>query len=96
MSTVPPRLPRYAYVSTESAARHAKETQEGFYDLLPGEVFWRDRYFFLHGRGYTLRPRYHPEWTPSWIGTNKDPDFCEDSIPLDVCKHVSSLSNFSV
>ncbi|TBU39410.1 kinase-like domain-containing protein [Dichomitus squalens] len=82
MSATPARLPRYAYVDAESAARHAKDTEDGLYRLLPGEIYWKDRYFFLDGCGYTLRPRYHPEWRPSWIGTNRDPMFCEDSITL--------------
>nr|VWP00764.1 Mitogen-activated protein kinase (EC [Ganoderma boninense] len=25
-----------------------------------------------------LRPRYHPDWKPSWTGTKKDPEYCED------------------
>lgn len=83
MSAPSARLPRYAYVSPTLAARHAKDTEEGLYDLLPGEVFWKNRYLFLHDRGYTLRPRYHPNWKPSWIGTNRKPMFCEDSIMLN-------------
>ncbi|KII88223.1 hypothetical protein PLICRDRAFT_175846 [Plicaturopsis crispa FD-325 SS-3] len=31
-------------------------------------------------RGYILRRRYEPNWTPSWLGTNLDPLSCEDSI----------------
>nr|VWP01567.1 Efflux pump FUB11 (Fusaric acid biosynthesis protein 11) [Ganoderma boninense] len=84
MSAPSPRLPRYAYVTPESAARHAKDTEEGLYDLLPGEIFWKNRYLFLHDRGYALRPRYHPDWKPSWIGTNRKPFFCEDSIMLNI------------
>ncbi|SJL11189.1 uncharacterized protein ARMOST_14592 [Armillaria ostoyae] len=30
------------------------------------EIFWRDTYHFLCERGYKLRPRYHPDWVPSW------------------------------
>ena len=85
MSTGPTRLPRYAYVTPESAARYAKSTAAGVYDLLPGEIYWKDRYFFLDARGYTLRARYHPDWKPSWIGTDRNPTFCEDSIALTVC-----------
>ena len=88
MSTNPARLPRYAYVTPENAARHAKDTEDGLYNLLPGEIFWKERYFFLEGRGYTLRPRYHPEWKPSWIGTDRKPMFCEDSIILIVSRRM--------
>ena len=90
MSTSQARLPRYAYVTPESAARHAKNTADGVYNLLPGEIFWKDRYFFLDGRGYALRSRYHPDWKPSWIGTDRNPTFCEDSISTIV--HYSILT----
>ena len=102
MSVLSARLPRYAYVSPDSAARHAKATENGLYNLLPGEIFWKNRYSFLLDRGYALRPRYHPDWRPSWIGTNRDPMFCEDSITLNVCLSFdcssakAPLTNFSV
>ncbi|KAJ3500021.1 hypothetical protein NMY22_g19401 [Coprinellus aureogranulatus] len=49
----------------------------------PYEEIWVTLYPFLLSRGYTLRPRYHPEWVPSWMG---DPDpfaafLSEDGIP---------------
>ncbi|KAH0588524.1 hypothetical protein J132_08350 [Termitomyces sp. J132] len=47
-------------------------------ELLPCEVFWRDQYELLEEYGYTLRARYHPNWKPSWIGTSKRSDECED------------------
>ncbi|KAJ7290347.1 hypothetical protein C8J57DRAFT_1164596 [Mycena rebaudengoi] len=30
------------------------------------EKFWAESYEFILSRGYRLRPRYHPEWVPSW------------------------------
>jgi hypothetical protein len=58
--------------------------------LLPYEEIWVTLYPFLLSRGYKLRPRYHPEWVPSWTG---DPDtfaafFSEDgvqSVSLFIC-----------
>ncbi|KDQ55756.1 hypothetical protein JAAARDRAFT_180569 [Jaapia argillacea MUCL 33604] len=47
--------------------------------LLSYEKFWRDHYTWLQTCGYTLRPRYHPEWVPSWKGTKKNWVFCEDA-----------------
>lgn len=47
------------------------ESMEGLY---PTEVYWRDRYHWLLENGYRLRPRYHPEWIPSWV---KDPTLWE-------------------
>ncbi len=35
-------------------------------ELTSYEIFWRDTYHFLCERGYKLRPRYHPDWVPSW------------------------------
>ncbi|KAJ3520090.1 hypothetical protein NMY22_g12901 [Coprinellus aureogranulatus] len=51
--------------------------------LFPHEEMWIPLYPFLLSRGYKLRPRYHPEWVPSWVS---DPDgldafYREDSIP---------------
>ncbi|TEB23480.1 other/AgaK1 protein kinase [Coprinellus micaceus] len=43
--------------------------ERGF-ELLPGEVYWRDRYGWLLDQGYQLSQRYHPKWVPSWE-TNK-------------------------
>ncbi|KAJ1299836.1 hypothetical protein OPQ81_011127 [Rhizoctonia solani] len=34
---------------------------------------------YLLSKGYTLRPRYQPDWTPSWKGTDISPLSCEDS-----------------
>lgn len=39
---------------------------------------------FLEARGYMLRPRYCPGWTPSWRAREVNPDFCEDAIILPV------------
>ncbi|CAE6471927.1 unnamed protein product [Rhizoctonia solani] len=35
--------------------------------------------YFL-SKGYRLRPRYDPNWVPSWKGTDLEPSECEDSI----------------
>ena len=42
------------------------------------ECFWRDHQPWLAERGYLLRPRYSPDWVPSWKGTNKAPSYFED------------------
>ncbi|TFK85937.1 kinase-like protein [Polyporus arcularius HHB13444] len=75
------RLPRHAIISDDRAlARSARTTELGAYNLIPTEVFWQFRYSHLADHGYVLRPRYKPGWEPSWIGTNLEPEFCEDSI----------------
>lgn len=43
------------------------------------EYYWRDRQVWLAQRGYMLRPRYMPDWKPSWLGNKKPFIFCEDS-----------------
>ena len=35
------------------------------------EKQWTNRQKALEEAGYMLRPRYHPEWQPSWINTDK-------------------------
>ena len=54
-------------------------------ELDPREVWWRDRYLRLNVQGYRLRPRYSPEWVPSWTTSNKDWEDCEDGRRLEVC-----------
>lgn len=53
--------------------------------LHPGEIWWRDRYQVLLDNGYQLRPRFRPDWKPSWQGKNVHPFTCEDAVPNIVC-----------
>ncbi|OSC97553.1 kinase-like protein [Trametes coccinea BRFM310] len=76
------RLPSYIYLPPDVARRQAESGRDGPYGLLRYEVSWKERYEALRTRGYQLRPRYHPEWRPSWTGTNLDPEFCEDAVML--------------
>ncbi|KAI0779522.1 hypothetical protein C8Q74DRAFT_1367404 [Fomes fomentarius] len=47
--------------------------------LLPHEYVWRDACEWLGQQGYKLRPRYQPDWIPSWRGSEElNPYFCED------------------
>src|ERR1700691_662254 len=34
--------------------------------LRDSEVFWRDHQKWLEDCGYMVRPRYMPDWKPSW------------------------------
>ena len=62
--------------------------------LLHGlELYWRDRFEWLKQSGYTLRPRYNPNWIPSWQGTDKFYFECEDGVELVVS--LSSLFSVS-
>ncbi|OCH90192.1 hypothetical protein OBBRIDRAFT_826066 [Obba rivulosa] len=49
--------------------------------LLSREIWWRDHQPWFKECGYLLRPRYAPDWVPSWEGTNKYPMDCEDNVP---------------
>jgi hypothetical protein len=53
-------------------------------ELLKGELIWRDNYDWLKERGYILRRRYEPNWVPSWRGTKKYWDECEDGLLSNV------------
>ena len=35
------------------------------------ELWWREQYRAIQGQGYILRPRYHPNWRPSWKRSSK-------------------------
>ena len=53
-------------------------------NLLPGEEFWRDHQVWLQEQGYMLRPRYHPDWEPSWKRKNIEFYEAEDYIQFPV------------
>jgi hypothetical protein len=65
---------------------HSTDSQPS--DLRQTEVWWSKRYKWLENCGYLLRPRYGPDWIPSWQGTSKDPFTCEDWIRPRVCVHM--------
>ncbi|KZV68696.1 hypothetical protein PENSPDRAFT_609714 [Peniophora sp. CONT] len=50
--------------------------------LYDSEARWRDKQHFLQSKGYMLRPRLRPNWTPSWLRSGKHPIECEDGISL--------------
>ena len=52
--------------------------------LVPTEQWWRDRSNEIAERGYQLRPRYHPNWQPSWLSSGKDFYTVEDGQPTIV------------
>ncbi|KAI5120181.1 hypothetical protein M0805_002649 [Coniferiporia weirii] len=67
----------------EPVASAANESRPGYSTrgLEPSEFWWRDHFDVLLEHGYRLRPRYHPNWRPSWYDdTSKSPILCEDSI----------------
>ena len=53
-------------------------------ELSPHEVKWSGRQPFLESKGYMLRARLRPGWTPSWLLTGEDYFTCEDSARLPV------------
>ncbi|RPD53219.1 hypothetical protein L227DRAFT_658388 [Lentinus tigrinus ALCF2SS1-6] len=64
----------------DSNLPRSKRSERGL--LTEGEIFWRERYDWLQQSGYSLRPRYRPDWVPSWKGTNKLIISCEDGVTL--------------
>nr|GAT49096.1 predicted protein [Mycena chlorophos] len=57
------------------------EAAAAFYEeLSPGEEYWRDHYEWLKSCGYELRPRFRPDWVPSWkVDSTKTAMLCSDS-----------------
>ncbi|KZV99366.1 hypothetical protein EXIGLDRAFT_831503 [Exidia glandulosa HHB12029] len=78
------RYPKYMRGSPTEVAQWEQKTREGYYALEGDELFWRDLQPFLLQRGYRLRPRFAPDWVPSWLGTNIHPTHMEDygAVPL--------------
>ncbi|KAJ3551174.1 hypothetical protein NM688_g4866 [Phlebia brevispora] len=64
-----------------SEAPASVRVADTYAELDPHEIWWRDHQVWLAERGYMLRPRYHPDWRPSWVAQNIEPDDCEDAIP---------------
>ncbi|KAH7904082.1 hypothetical protein BJ138DRAFT_1073715 [Hygrophoropsis aurantiaca] len=62
--------------------------------LKEGEKWWCDRYEWLKECGYLLRSRYAPDWVPSWLGTDRVPESCEDGI-VPVYKHLVDATRIS-
>ncbi|KAI0073864.1 hypothetical protein K474DRAFT_1686011 [Panus rudis PR-1116 ss-1] len=54
-----------------STHTHGSTDSYGPVELLASEIFWRDHQEWLSQKGYMLRPRYRPGWTPSWKGKDK-------------------------
>ncbi|KAH9954055.1 hypothetical protein BC827DRAFT_1379648 [Russula dissimulans] len=65
-----------------TVGRHEEQrTDREIGTLFPSETWWRDRYHELENHGYTLRPRYHPDWEPSWKQSGKRFFSTEDGQP---------------
>jgi hypothetical protein len=62
------------YSSAEQTSREAGT-------LFPSELWWRDHYDIIRRSGYELRPRYHPDWVPSWKKRGRDFFTVEDGQP---------------
>lgn len=69
----------------ELAAFGDTPTNKDGTQLSEPELWWSKHYNWLKDNGYILRPRYAPDWTPSWQGTNKSWLMCEDSRVAKVC-----------
>ncbi|KAI0063126.1 hypothetical protein BV25DRAFT_1802723 [Artomyces pyxidatus] len=66
-----------------------------FESLLYSEERWRDRQVFLESRGYLLRPRYRPGWTPSWKTNGKSVVVSEDALPSPARQHLLDATRLS-
>lgn len=65
--------------STVKEENKSKSTSDGL--IWEGEEIWVQYHYFLLQRGYALRPRYHPDWAPSWQTLDTMGYRPEDSIP---------------
>ena len=70
----------------QTTADSFQSSYRGPVNLSSHEIKWRDRQPFLESKGYMLRPRLQPGWTPSWLSTGEPYDFFEDSTRLPVSR----------
>lgn len=70
----------FAAMSSSDPARGTDKSAMTCGKLSPVERWWRDQSAWLETRGYGLRPRYRPNWQPSWLKGPKAPSivYCED------------------
>lgn len=54
------------------------------------ERVWRSRQQWLEEHGYMLRSRYKPGWVPSWKGTKKWYEDCDDG-PINPVRAIQLL-----
>jgi hypothetical protein len=64
----------------------SKGTERRQREIDTHEEFWRDHQPWLKQQGYMLRPRFAPDWVPSWKDNQKYRFDCEDGQPLSVCR----------
>jgi hypothetical protein len=74
----PLNLPKSKFIPKATTNEHA--TREPG-TLLDSELWRRDHCNVLENHGYTLRPRYRPDWVPSWKKSGKEFYTVEDGQP---------------
>ncbi|CAE6485225.1 unnamed protein product [Rhizoctonia solani] len=62
--------PTFDHLSIDSSYDTRSEAEEKWVSFQP----------YLFSKGYGLRARYQPNWTPSWLNTGLNPLHCEDSV----------------
>jgi len=72
------------HIAQKELAVFGEERQPRPEVLSIDEVWWRQQYEWLKIRGYLLRPRYAPDWVPSWEGSKRHALNCEDGRALHV------------
>jgi hypothetical protein len=85
--------------TTREVGDHEGQVDREIGTLFDSESWWRDQYYEIENQGYTLRPRYHPDWEPSWKKSRKDFFTVEDGQPTlvsVVCPMLSMLTFASV
>jgi hypothetical protein len=75
----------------QATSSSPRPNYRGPVELASYEIKWRDRQLFLESKGYMLRPRLRPGWTPFWLSTGQDYFTCEDSARLPVSRYVGSV-----
>ncbi|KAI0296112.1 kinase-like domain-containing protein [Multifurca ochricompacta] len=68
-------------ISLRTHLTYGEQANREIGTLFGSELWWRDNYSVIWHSGYELRPRYHPNWEPSWRRSGKDFFSVEDGQP---------------
>ena len=64
-----------------AVGEHRRQPVREIGTLFDSELWWRNQYLEIENHGYRLRPRYHPDWVPSWKKSGRDFFTTEDGQP---------------
>ena len=81
--------------SDESKPSYPYSCDDLYGGRYPSELFWVQHQQWLQQQGYVLRPRFHLDWVPSWLGTDTYARDAEDGVPMLVRLFLQTVIEFN-